>query len=147
MTTTALRPANKPLLSIRPPGKWAKLSLRELWLYRDLLFTFAQRDVKVRYKQTALGVLWVILQPLFAAAIFAFVFGRIANMSPDIGGKHFPYLVFSYSGLLAWNAFNGTLTRASASVVENARLVSKVYFPRLMLPLSTIGTTTVDFAV
>jgi len=91
MTTTALRPANKPLLSIRPPGKWAKLSLRELWLYRDLLFTFAQRDVKVRYKQTALGVLWVILQPLFAAAIFAFVFGRIANMSPDIGGKHFPY--------------------------------------------------------
>jgi lipopolysaccharide transport system permease protein len=147
MTTTSLPPAfsrpSRPLLTIRPPGRWARLSLREVWLYRDLLYTFAQRDVKVRYKQTALGVIWVILQPLLAAAIFAFVFGRIANMSSE----RVPYLVFSYAGLLAWNAFNGTLTRASASVVDNARLVSKVYFPRLMLPLSTLGTTLVDFAV
>jgi homopolymeric O-antigen transport system permease protein len=139
---TLPRPA-KPLLTIRPPGRWARLSLREVWLYRDLLLTFAQRDVKVRYKQTALGVIWVILQPLLAAAIFVFVFGLIAGM-PSEG---VPYIVFSYAGLLAWNAFNGTLTRASASVVDNARLVSKVYFPRLMLPLSTVGTTLVDFAV
>jgi homopolymeric O-antigen transport system permease protein len=144
MTSTPLPVRSQhPLQSIRPPGRWARLSLRELWLYRDLLFTFAQRDIKVRYKQTALGIIWVILQPLIAAAIFAFVFGRIANMS---SGKA-PYLVFSYIGLLAWNAFNGTLTRAGASVVENSRLVSKVYFPRLMLPLSTVGTTMVDFVV
>ena len=136
------RPA-KPLLTIRPAARWAKLSLRELWLYRDLLYTFAQRDVKVRYKQTALGVIWVILQPLLASAIFLFVFGMIAKLPSE----NVPYLVFAYAGLLAWNAFNGTLTRASASVVENARLVSKVYFPRLMLPLSTTGTTLVDFAV
>ena len=74
---------HRPLLTIRPPGRWARLSLRELWLYRDLLYTFAQRDVKIRYKQTALGVIWVILQPLLAAAIFVFVFGVIAGMPSE----------------------------------------------------------------
>jgi lipopolysaccharide transport system permease protein len=136
-------PAQVPFLSILPPRRWAPLSLRELWIYRELLYTLAERDIKVRYKQTLLGVLWVVLQPLLAAAIFAFVFGRIAKMSSD----GVPFIVFSYAGLLGWNAFNSTLSRSSASVVENARLVSKVYFPRLMLPLSTLGTTLIDFAV
>jgi lipopolysaccharide transport system permease protein len=140
MTSTS---APIPFLSILPPRRWAPLSLRELWIYRELLYTLAERDIKVRYKQTLLGVLWVVLQPLLAAAIFAFVFGRIAKMSSD----GVPFIVFSYAGLLGWNAFNSTLSRSSASVVENARLVSKVYFPRLMLPVSTLGTTLIDFAV
>ena len=132
-----------PLLSILPPRAWAPLSLRELWLHRDLLRTLTERDIKVRYKQTILGIVWVVLQPLLAAVIFTFVFGRIARLSSD----GVPFMVFAYTGLLGWNAFNGTLTRASASVVENSRLVSKVYFPRLMLPLSTVGTTLIDFFV
>lgn len=133
----------KPLLKIRPPRGWASLSLSDLWIYRDLLMTLAERDIKVRYKQTALGVIWVVLQPLIGAAIFTFVFGRVARMSSD----GVPYLVFSFAGLLGWNAFNSTLTRASASVVENSRMVSKIYFPRLILPLSTIGSALIDFAV
>ena len=133
----------KPLLRIRPPRGWAALSLGDLWTYRDLLFTLAERDIKVRYKQTALGVIWVVLQPLIGAAIFTFVFGRVARMSSD----GVPYMVFSFAGLLGWNAFNSTLTRASASVVDNARMVSKIYFPRLILPLSTIGSASIDFAV
>jgi len=135
---------SKPLLTLRPPRRWAPLSLAEVWHYRDLLLTLAQRDVKVRYKQTALGILWVVLQPLLAALIFAFVFGRIARM--DSEGIH-PYFVFAYAGLLGWNAFNSTLTRASSSIVESNRLVSKVYFPRLVLPLSTCLTTLIDFTV
>jgi len=141
--TQPAKPAPVPLLSILPPRRWTPLSLRELWLYRDLLYTLAERDIKVRYKQTLLGIIWVVLQPLIAAAIFAFVFGHIAKMSSDGA----PFLVFSYAGLLGWNLFNSTLTRASASVVENARLVSKVYFPRLMLPVSTLGATLIDFFV
>lgn len=133
----------KPLLRIRPPRGWAALSLSDIWVYRDLLVTLAERDIKVRYKQTALGVVWVVLQPLIGAAIFTFVFGRVARMSSD----GVPYMVFSFAGLLGWNAFNSTLTRASASVVDNSRMVSKIYFPRLILPLSTIGSASIDFAV
>jgi lipopolysaccharide transport system permease protein len=133
----------KPLLKIRPPRGWASLSLSDLWSYRDLLITFAERDIKVRYKQTALGAIWVVLQPLIGSLIFAFVFGRIAKMSSD----GFPYIVLAYSGLLGWNAFNTTLTRASTSIVDGSRLVSKIYFPRLVLPLSTVGSTLVDFVV
>lgn len=133
----------KPLLKIRPPRGWAALALSDVWVYRDLLVTLAERDIKVRYKQTALGVIWVVLQPLIGAAIFTFVFGRVARMSSD----GVPYMVFSFAGLLGWNAFNSTLTRASASVVDNSRMVSKIYFPRLILPLSTIGSASIDFAV
>jgi len=133
----------KPLLVLGPRSGLAGLDAAEIWRYRGLLLTLATRDVKLRYKQTALGVLWVVLQPLIAAAIFAIVFGRVAGL-PSAG---VPYFVFSFAGLLAWNAFNSTLNKASASVVENAQLVSKVYFPRLILPLSTVLSTLIDFAV
>lgn len=132
-----------PWMVIEPRSGWSALNLIELWRYRDLLVTLAIRDVKLRYKQTALGVIWVILQPLLAAGIFTFVFGTVAKM-PSEG---LPYFVFSYAGLLAWNAFNSTLTKASASVVGNAQLVSKVFFPRLILPLSTVLSTLIDFVV
>jgi lipopolysaccharide transport system permease protein len=103
----------------------------------------AVRDVKLRYKQTALGVIWVILQPLLGAGIFSFVFGKVAKLPSD----GLPYLVFAYTGLLGWQVFNSTLTKASACVVGNAQLVSKVFFPRLILPLSTVLSTLIDFAV
>jgi len=102
-------PTPKPYLSIVPTSGWQAINLPELWQFRDLLTTLAQRDVKLRYRQTSLGVLWVILQPLLAAGIFSFVFGKVAKLPAPAG---IPYLVFSYAGLLAWNAFNSTLTKA-----------------------------------
>jgi lipopolysaccharide transport system permease protein len=131
------------VLQIRPPGAWSPLALKEICDYRDLLLALAIRDLKLRYKQTALGVIWVILQPLLAAGIMSFVFGAIAKLPSD----GLPYFVFSYSGMLAWQAFNSTVTKASACVVANTQLVSKVYFPRLILPFSTVLSTLVDFAV
>jgi len=133
----------KPFLVIEPRSGWAALDLFEVWKYRDLLFTLALRDVKLRYKQTALGVLWVILQPLMAAGIFSVVFGKLLKAPMD----GVPPFLFSFTGMLAYNAFSGTLTKASACVVGNAPLVSKVYFPRLILPLSTVMATLIDFGV
>src|SRR5690349_15265719 len=95
-----------PHLRIRPTSGWQAINFSELWQYRDLLFTLASRDVKIRYKQTALGVAWVVLQPLISAAIFAFVFGRVAKLPSD----GVPYFLFSYVGLQAWSVFNNTLT-------------------------------------
>lgn len=133
----------QPLLRIRPATGWASFSLRELWQFRDLLVVLAARDVKLRYRQTALGVAWVIFQPVLAAGIFSFVFGTVAKL-PSGGVPHF---VFAYAGLLAWNAFSGTLTKASSALVGNSQLVSKVYFPRLILPLSSVPSSLIDFAV
>lgn len=132
-----------PLVKIRPPGRFSALAVGELWHYRDLFWALAVRDVKLRYKQTALGVVWVILQPLLGAGIFTLVFGMIAGLSSD----GVPYFVFTFSGMMGWQAFNSTLTKASACVVGNSQLVSKVYFPRLILPLSTVLSTLIDFGV
>lgn len=134
----------QPHLTIRPGKGWAVLNLRELWQFRDLLTTLAARDVKLRYRQTALGAIWVILQPLLAAGIFSFVFGTVAGLKSENG---VPYFVFSYAGLLGWNVFSSTLTKVSVCLVGNAQLVSKVFFPRLVLPLATIFATLVDFGV
>jgi lipopolysaccharide transport system permease protein len=133
----------EPHLIIRPASRWAAIDFKELWQFRDLLLTLAGRDVKLRYRQTALGVIWVVLQPLLAAGIFSFVFGKVAKLPAD----GVPYFLFSYAGLLAWNAFYGTLTKSSGCLVQNAQLVSKVFFPRLVLPLSTVYSALVDFAV
>jgi lipopolysaccharide transport system permease protein len=134
---------------IEPPSAWAALNLHELWHFRELLWNLAVRDVKLRYRQTALGVSWVILQPLSGAAIFAFVFGKVAKFETpaDAAGRHVPYLLFALSGMMCWQAFSGTLTRTSNSMVGNAHLVSKVYFPRVVLPLATLSSTLLDFAV
>src|ERR1035437_6427426 len=130
-------------LFIRPSSGWAALDLREVWQFRDLLFTLAGRDLKLRYKQTALGVIWVVLQPLMAAGIFTVVFGKIAKLSSD----GVPYFLFAFAGQLGWNLFSGTVTKASGCLVGNAHLISKVFFPRLILPLSSLPSTLVDFAV
>lgn len=128
---------------IRPRGPWAVVDVRELWRFRDLLASFAVRDLRLRYRQTALGAAWVVVQPLVGAAIFTFVFAKVAGLpSEDV-----PYLLLSYTGLVAWTLFSGILTKSSTSLVGNASLVSKVYFPRLLLPLSVVASGLVDLAV
>jgi len=107
------------------------------------LFTLAVRDIKLRYRQTALGAVWVVLQPLVAAGLFSFVFGKVAKLKSD--GTD--YFLFSYAGMLGWNLFAGAVTRSSGCLVGSAHLVSKVYFPRLILPLSTVYSVMIDFAV
>ena len=135
--------SRKPYLIIRPASGWAALDLRELWQFRDLLLTLAGRDVKLRYRQTALGVAWVVLQPLLLSGIFTVIFGIIGHMPTGT----VPPFLFSFAGLLGYQAFNTTLTKSSTSLIGNAHLVSKVYFPRLAMPLSTIFSALIDFGV
>ncbi len=132
-----------PVVKIRPPSGWPAPNFLQLWQFRDLASALAIRDLKLRYRQTALGAVWVILQPIMAAGIFSFVFGTVARMPSD----GLPYFVFSFAGLMGWNLFNSTLTKISTSLVGNSHLISKVFFPRLVLPLSSVPSTLVDFAV
>jgi len=134
----------KPYKILKQRSGWQALNVRELWQFRDLLVMFAQRDLRLRYKQTILGVAWVVLQPLISAAILAFVFGRVAKLP---GPANVPYFVFTYVGMIAWTLFSTTLTKSSGSLVGNANLVTKVYFPRLVLPLSTVLSSLLDFGV
>lgn len=129
---------------LRPSKGWVGLDVPEIVRFRHLLAAFAERDVKLRYRQTILGALWVVIQPLFAAGIFSFVFGVVAGMDTSSGQSYF---IFSFAGLLAWNIFASTLTRTASCMVGNTNIVTKVYFPRLILPLSTIASTLVDFVV
>jgi lipopolysaccharide transport system permease protein len=131
------------MVCIRPPRRWEALDLSATWRFRDLLFALAVRDIKLRYRQTLLGVLWVVLQPLLGAGIFAFIFGRVARL--DSGGV--PYVLFAYTGLLAWNLFSSIVHKSAGSLVANAPLVSKVFFPRVLLPFSGVLSTFLDFAV
>jgi lipopolysaccharide transport system permease protein len=133
---------NEYHIHVRPDESRIPVDLAEIYRYRDLLFTLADRDVRIRYKQTILGVAWVLLQPLMASLIFAFVFGVLARMTSN--GR--PYVLFAFAGLLGWNLFSQTLTRVSFALVSNAHMVSKVYFPRLILPLSSVASTLIDFA-
>jgi lipopolysaccharide transport system permease protein len=133
----------QPLLKIRPPHGWAALDLLSVWRFRNLLLALAGRDVKLRYKQTALGIAWVLLQPLLAAGIFTFVFGKVAKLSSD--GRS--YFLFSYAGLLGWNLFSTTVTKSSVCLVGNSQLISKIFFPRLVLPFSTVPSALIDFCV
>ena len=139
----AVRRDSEPTLRIRPTKGWAALNIRELWNYRDLLWILVERNIKVIYKQTALGIGWVALQPLIAAITLAVVFGRVAKLPSD----GVPYLLFVFCGLTAWRYFSETAQRSNSSLVNNAQLVSKVYFPRMLIPLSHTFSTLVDFAV
>lgn len=130
-------------LKIRPSKIKLYLNLREIWDYRELFHIFAWRDIKVRYKQTALGVTWAILQPLVSTFIFTIFFGRLAKIPSGV----LPYSLFVLCGLVFWNFFSGALNHASNSLVENENIVKKVYFPRLILPLSAIVTSFIDFTI
>lgn len=133
----------QPTVVIAPARKWVPLNFRELWTYRDLLLILAGRDVKLRYKQTALGVVWVILQPLIAALLFALIFGKFAQMPSD--GQ--PYVLFVFCGMLPWTYFSGALQRGGGSLIADSRLITKVYFPRILIPIASTLAVSVDLAV
>jgi len=132
-----------PHVRIEPSKGWISLGLKDLWQYRELLFFLTWRDVKVRYKQTALGAAWALVQPLFTMLVFTLFFGRLAKVPSD----GIPYPLFSYTALLPWQLFAYALTESSNSVVTNERLITKVYFPRLFVPLASILAGLVDFVI
>jgi len=129
---------------IAPPKRWLSINWQELWRYRDLFLVLAWREIAVRYKQTALGVVWAIFQPFVTMIVFTFIFNRIANIT---SGDVTPYPVFLYVGLLFWQYYSGTLTNASNSMIGNASLIQKVYFPRLIVPVTAATTGLIDLAI
>jgi len=132
-----------PTVVIQATRGLSALQLRAVWEYRELLYFMVWRDVKVRYKQTALGVIWVVLQPLLSTLVFTVIFGILL----EVPSNGLPYPIFAYAGLLPWQYFAGSLTRTSTNLVDNANLITKVYFPRLTIPLSGVLSGLVDFAV
>jgi lipopolysaccharide transport system permease protein len=133
----------EPLVVIQPSRSWRLLSLKDIWAYRELLFFLTWRDVKVRYKQTALGAAWAILQPLFMMVIFTIFFGRLAG----VGSSGIPYPLFALAGLVPWTFFSNAITQTGNSLVGSANLISKVYFPRLLVPTAAMLAGLVDFAL
>ncbi|MFC2029450.1 ABC transporter permease [Chloroflexota bacterium] len=131
----------KPVVSIRPSRGWISLNLRDLWSYRELLYFLSWRTIKVRYKQTVLGASWAILQPLFTMVIFSLFFGRLAGVPSD----GLPYPIFSYAALVPWGFFANGLSGSANSLVGNSNLIKKVYFPRLVVPISAVLSGIVDF--
>lgn len=134
---------SQPVLHIRPSQGFVALRLGELWEYRELLYFLTWRDVKVRYKQTVLGAAWAILQPFCTMVIFSIIFGRLAGIPSD----GLPYPLFAYSGLLPWVLFSYALSESSNSLITNQQLITKVYFPRLLAPLSSVVAGLVDFSI
>ena len=132
-----------PVIRIEPSKGWVSLRLRELWEYRELLYFLIWRDIKVRYKQTVLGAAWAIIQPFFTMVVFSVFFGRLAKIPSD----GIPYPVFSYAALVPWTFFAQGLSQSSNSLVSGARLITKVYFPRLAMPIATVLSGVVDFAL
>lgn len=135
----------KPFIVIEPTRNWVALRLGDLWAYRELLYFLTWRDVKVRYKQTALGVAWAIIQPLFTMIIFTLFFGKLAGIEAQTGG--IPYPIFAYAGLLPWTFFSNALATSGNSLVGSANLITKVYFPRMIIPGAAVAAGLVDFAI
>ncbi|MBI1881232.1 MAG: ABC transporter permease [Chloroflexi bacterium] len=132
-----------PLIRIEPSRGWTSLKLGELWEYRELLYFLTWRDVKVRYKQTVLGVTWAILQPFLTMVVFSLFFGKLAKVPSD----GIPYPIFSFAALVPWTFFANGLNQASNSLVNSAKLLTKVYFPRLAMPIATLLAGAVDFVL
>jgi len=128
---------------IRPSRGWVSLDLRDLWRYRELLYFLTWRDIKVRYKQTIFGAAWAILQPFFTMIVFSVFFGRLVRVPSD----GIPYPIFAYSGLLPWQLFSQAVTRSGNSLVSNRHLITKIYFPRLAIPISAVLPGLVDFGI
>lgn len=134
---------SQPLHIIRPVGNRWIPDLAELWHFRDLCIALGRRDVTLRYRQTILGVVWVVLQPMIAGSVFTVIFGRVAGLKSGTSS----YFLFAYAGFVAWSAFQNALTRAAGSVVGQSNLITKVFFPRLVLPISALFSSFVDFFV
>lgn len=140
--SAAVAPAASSI-RITPPGRWPSIEWRSLWEYRELVYFLAWRDVKVRYKQTALGAAWAILQPLFMMVVFSIFLGRLAGVPSDGA----PYPIFVFAALLPWQLFSQSVTESSQSLVANDRLISKVYFPRIAIPLASLASSVIDFCI
>ena len=134
---------DKPVATIGPSKSWVALQLGDFWQYRELLYFLTWRDVKVRYKQTLLGASWAILQPLLTMLIFTLFFGRLAGVPSD----GIPYPIFAYAGLLPWTFFSNSVTASGNSLVGSSNLITKVYFPRMIIPSAAVAAGLVDFAV
>ncbi len=143
VTLTKKNEETKPRLVLTPEQRWLALNLRDLWRYRELLFFLTWRDIKVRYKQTLLGAAWAVLQPLLTMVIFSIIFGQLARLPSD----GVPYPVFTYTALLPWQLFAFSLNNAGNSLVNSQNLVSKVYFPRLIIPIASALPGLVDFTI
>jgi lipopolysaccharide transport system permease protein len=135
--------ADAPLIVIGPDTGWPSLRLREIWEYRELLYFLIWRDIKVRYKQTALGAAWAVIQPFFTMVVFSVFFGRLAR----IPSEGVPYPVFAYCALVPWSYFANALTMGSNSLVDHGRLITKVYFPRLLVPAASVIAGLLDLAI
>jgi lipopolysaccharide transport system permease protein len=142
-TSRALLKPAIPVMRITPPTRWWILPFGELWDFRELVYFFVWRDIKIRYKQTAIGAAWAVLQPLLTMLIFSLFFGRLAH----IPSEGLPYPIFYYSALLPWMYFAAAMQNATNTIVENQRVITKVYFPRLALPLASVLSGLVDFGV
>src|SRR5437879_8437338 len=132
-----------PVLILRPSSGFLRLNLRDIWEYRELLYFLVWRDVKVRYKQTVLGAAWAILQPVMTMVVFSIFFGRLAKIPSD----GIPYPVFAFTALLPWQLFAYALTESGNSLISNQGLITKVYFPRLVIPISAVLAGLVDFGI
>ncbi len=131
------------MVVIEPRRRSLLINLRDLWQYRDLLYILTLRDIKVRYKQTVLGILWAIIQPLFMMIIFTLFFGKLAKIPSD----GIPYPLFAYAGLLPWTFFSNALNSSGNSLVGNSSLITKVYFPRMIIPIAAVGSGLLDFVI
>lgn len=132
---------NSSSIIIKPQHRWFTINFHELWDYRDLFYFLAWRDIKVRYKQTAIGIVWAVLQPLLTMIIFSVFFGKVAGLSSG----NIPYPIFTYTGLLFWQFFSSSLSNASDSLIANQQIVQKIYFPRIILPTATGMVYFIDF--
>lgn len=141
--TQTLTGEDLPTLLITPPNRWIPLQLSELWEYRELLYFLVWRDIKVRYKQTALGAAWAVMQPLFMMLVFSLFFGRLAKVPSD----GIPYPIFTFCALIPWQLFANALTESSNSLVGNQNLITKVYFARLVIPIAAVLSGLVDFLI
>jgi lipopolysaccharide transport system permease protein len=142
-TVVSDRNLEVPMTVIEPSRRWVSLQLRDLWEYRELLYFLTWRDIKVRYKQTVLGAAWAVIQPFFTMVVFSIFFGRLAK----IPSEGIPYPIFSYAALLPWTFFANGMRQATNSLVGSANLLSKVYFPRLVIPISSVLSGLIDFAI
>jgi lipopolysaccharide transport system permease protein len=136
-------PANYPTVYLKPSKGWMALNLKEIWRYRELIYFLTWRDIKVRYKQAVLGVTWALLQPILTTAITSIVFGYLLKVSSGA----IPYPVFVLAALLPWHLFSTSLQKSSHSLVGNANLLTKIYFPRLIIPLASVFAVMVDFVI
>lgn len=143
MTADVLQNKYEERIVVQPARRWVLVDLAELWRYRELLYFLAWRDVKIRYKQTVLGAAWAVIQPVFLMIVFTLFFGRLAKVPSD----GYPYSVFAYAGLLPWQLFAVALSESSNSLVGSERLITKVYFPRIIIPAASVIAGMVDFAI